>query len=221
MALIYVVVLSEVLSAKLGGIEKPGAYAVYLLAGITAWGLFAEILNRSLSMFLEYANTMKKIAFPKIFLPVVVLGGALINNGLLVLAVASIIALYGFYPSFDWFAILAAMFVTILLAFGLGIFLGVLNVFARDVSQVMLVVMNVWFWLTPIVYAKSMVSLPVQNLIDLNPMTPVVAIYQDVIVGSAPPDFVALLYPLALGACFMFASSVVFWRATPELVDAL
>lgn len=221
MALIYVIVLSEVLSAKLGGVEKPGAYAVYLLAGITAWGLFAEILNRCLSMFLEYANTLKKIAFPKVFLPVVVLGSALINNGLLMMAVTVIITFYGFYPSLDWLAIIAAMVVTIFLAFGLGIFLGVLNVFARDVSQVMLVVMNVWFWLTPIVYAKSMVSLPVQQAINLNPMTPVVEIYQNAIVGNAAPDLVSLLFPLFVGCCLMLASGIVFWRATPELVDAL
>lgn len=221
MALIYLVVLSEVLSARLGGTDRPGAYAVYLLAGITAWGLFGEILNRCLTMFLEYANTMKKIAFPKVFLPVVVLGSALINNLLLMVAVTCIIAFYGFFPNQDWLAIFPAMGVTILLAFGLGIFLGVLNVFARDVSQVMTVVMNVWFWLTPIVYAKSMVSQPVQNIIDLNPMTPIVNVYQSVIVGSAHPDLDSLLYPLILASCLMVASSVVFWRATPELVDAL
>ncbi len=221
MAAIYAVVLSEVLGAKLGGSEKPGAYAVYLLAGITAWGLFSEILNRCLTIFIEYGNTMKKIAFPKIFLPAVVLGSSLINNILLMLVVTAIVALYAFYPSVHWVGVLAAAGASILLAFGFGIFLGILNVFTRDVSQVMMVVMNVWFWLTPIVYAPEMVHDTLASMLVYNPMTPVVEAYHDAIVRGVPADMQSLQYPAAVGLVMVFVSMFVFWRASGEIVDAL
>lgn len=221
MALVYVLVLSEVLGAKIGGVNHVGSYAVYLLSGILAWALFAEILNRCLTMFIEYGNVLKKISFPKIYLPAVVFGSALVNNLLLAFTVMAIIAFYGFLPSPDWIALFAAMGVCVLLGFGLGIFLGILNIFSRDVGQVMIVVTNLWFWLTPIVYVRDVVNSTMGNLLALNPMTPVVEMYQKVIVFREPADYSTLLYPGLLGAALMFVSLIVFWRASSELVDAL
>jgi len=221
MATIYALVLSEVLGAKLGGIEQAGAYSVYLLAGITAWSLFTEILTRCINMFLEYSNVLKKISFPKVYLPIVVLGGALINNGLLFLTVAVIISLYGFFPSFAWISLILPMTVSIMLAFGVGVVLGVMNIFTRDVAQVMTVVTNLWFWLTPIVYTDDQAGSSVGRLLVFNPMTPVVKFYHDVIVYRVTPDYISLLYPACLGLALMLLSGFVFWRASPEIVDAL
>lgn len=221
MATIYVLVLSEVLGAKLGNVDSPGAYSVYLLSGMIAWALFSEILTRCLNMFLEYSNALKKISFPKVYLPIVVLGGALINNGLLFLAVTGLIILYGYMPSFGWLALILPMAVCIMLAFGLGVFLGILNIFTRDVAQVMTVVTNLWFWITPIVYTREMVGGSIGHFLDLNPMTPVVTFYHDVIVYKIPPDYLSLAYPASIGLVLMILSTLVFWRASPEIVDAL
>tara|TARA_R110000803_G_scaffold193552_3_gene256508 strand:- start:2945 stop:3739 length:795 start_codon:yes stop_codon:yes gene_type:complete len=221
MATIYALVLSEVLGAKLGGVERAGAYSVYLLAGIMAWSLFTEILTRCINMFLEYANVLKKISFPKVYLPIVILGGALINNVLLFVTVAAIIALYGFYPQFGWIALILPMTVSIMLAFGVGVVLGVMNIFTRDVAQVMTVVTNLWFWLTPIVYTDDMVGSTMGRFLVLNPMTPVVKFYHDVLVYQVTPNYFSLLYPACVGVGLMLLSGFVFWRASPEIVDAL
>lgn len=221
MALVYVLILSEVLGAKLGGIEKPGAYSVYLLAGITGWSLFIEVLNRSLNIFIEYGNAMKKINFPKVFLPMVVVGGALLNNVILFSAVVFLISFYGYYPSLHWIALIPAAACLIFLALGLGIFLGILNVFSRDVGQVMTVVTNVWFWLTPIVYAKSMIGGASVHFVNLNPLTPLIETYQVAIVYGEWPEVSSLAYPSFAAAILIVISAVVFWRASPELVDAL
>lgn len=221
MALIYVLVLSEVLGAKIGGVDHVGSYAVYLLAGILAWALFSEVLTRCLTLFIDYSSAIKKINFPKVYLPIVVLGSALINNFLLAIAIGCIIAFYGFLPSQVWFGILAGMAVILLLGFGIGILLGVLNTFSRDVGQVMLIVTNLWFWLTPIVYVRGALNPTTDALLELNPMTPVVAIYQQVIVFGASPDFGALIYPAVVGAVLFVVSLFIFWRARGELVDAL
>ncbi len=221
MALIYVLILSEILGAKLGGVDKPGAYAIYLLAGFTGWSLFLEVLNRSMSVFIEYANAMKKINFPKVFLPAVVVGGALVNSLLLFSAVVFIIIFYDYFPSIHWLGIIPAALCSIFLALGLGLTLGILNVFSRDVGQVMMVVTNLWFWMTPIVYAKTMISGVALSILQVNPMTPVVTAYQDAIVYGRWPDFSSLAYPALLATGLMVFASIVFWRASPELVDAL
>lgn len=221
MALIYVLILSEVLGAKLGNVDKSGAYSVYLLAGLAAWTLFSEILNRCIGVFVEYANTLKKINFPRICLPFIVLGGALVNHLLLMLAILVIIAFYGFYPSLNWIYLLPVVVVIAVLALGIGVLLGVMNVFSRDVTQVMLVLMNMWFWLTPIVYSPDMVPDRIAPLIGLNPVTPIVLAYHDAILYARMPDWHSLLYPAVLGGVLFAFSLFVFRRASPELVDAL
>ncbi|HDO26019.1 MAG TPA: ABC transporter permease, partial [Nitrospirae bacterium] len=81
--LIYALILSNVLAAKIPGIENKYSYAIYLMAGLLAWTLFNEIITRCLNLFIEQGNLMKKMSFPRITLPSIVIGSCLINYILL------------------------------------------------------------------------------------------------------------------------------------------
>lgn len=221
MALIYVLILSEVLGAKLGNIDKTGGYAVYLLAGVAVWTLFSEILNRCIGIFIEYSSALKKINFPRICLPFIVIGGAVITHLILLIAIMAIIAFFGFYPTYNWIFLIPVLLIAVILAAGLGILLGVMNVFARDVAQVMQVIMNMWFWLTPIVYTLDIVPESIRAYIYINPATSIVSGYQQVIVYEQMPDWQSLAYPASLAVILFALSLFVFRRAAPELVDAL
>jgi len=85
--LIFAFVLSAVLSAKLPGITNQYAYAIYLMAGTLGWSLFAEIVNRCLTLFIDNGNILKKLVFPRIALPLIVTGSAMVNNALLFVAI--------------------------------------------------------------------------------------------------------------------------------------
>lgn len=220
-AAIFALVLSEVLAAKLPGIANKSAYAIYLMSGMAAWGLFTEIVNRSLTVFIEYANTLKKIAFPRLCLPVIVGGSAILNHLLLLGATLVIFAALGHLPGYAWLALPLVTAIIVLFAFGLGIILGLLNVFSRDVAQVMGIVMQLWFWFTPVVYLLESVPARFASLLRLNPMTGLVRAYQQILLYKSLPDWHSLLIPAALAVgLFMFA----FWlfrRASADLVDAL
>lgn len=220
-AAIFAVVLSEVLGARLGGIEDKAAYPIYLIAGLAGWTLFNEILSRCLTVFVEYAGPLKKIAFPRICLPVIVLGSALLNHFLLLVSAAFVFALLGHFPSFSWLALPLGIVLIAMLAFGLGVMLGVFNVFVRDVGHVLTVVLQLWFWLTPIVYSASIVPESARGLIVFNPMTPLVRIYQDALLFGRWPDLTSLVYPAALAVIACLFSFSLFRRASAELVDAL
>src|SRR6266542_1065217 len=96
--LIFAFVLSAVLSAKLPGIANRYAYAIYLMAGILAWSLFIEIVNRCLTLFIDNGNLLKKLVFPRIALPLIVTGSASVNNALLFLAILVIFGVLGHLP---------------------------------------------------------------------------------------------------------------------------
>lgn len=221
-ALIFSMVLGQVLAARLPETQITGAFPIYLLAGTAAWGLFSEILNRSVSIFIEQASVLKKIAFPRLCLPVIVWGSALLNHTVLLVAITLIFAVFfSHFPGRTIVLLPIGAILISLLAFGLGMFLGIINVFSRDIGQAMGVVMQLWFWFTPIVYPRSILPEGLALLVDLNPMSHLVGLYQDALLFDRAPDLVNLVYPLLLGVVTVLFSFAVFRRASSEMVDAL
>src|SRR3546814_8435240 len=83
MVAIYALVLSEVLGAKLPGIDNKFAYALYLVSGILCWSLFVDVVSRCLTVFVENESLLTKLVFPRACLPLIMLGSELVNNTLL------------------------------------------------------------------------------------------------------------------------------------------
>lgn len=219
---IYALILSNILAAKLPGIESTYAYAFYLMAGLLAWNLFSEIMNQCLNLFISNANLLKKMSFPKITLPVIVVGSSFLNNLLLLVAMLVIFLLlgHGFSLTIIWLLPLTALVATFALSFGL--ILGIFNVFLRDIGQVMPIILQVWFWFTPIVYPLSIIPAQYQSLLtSLNPMYPVVNAYQQVIVYNKAPDLSSLLFITLFSLCLLALSAFLFRRASEEMVDVL
>lgn len=221
-AAIFALVLAEVMAAKLPGmVNSKFAYAIYLLSGMLAWSLFSEIVIRCLTVFIDNGNLLKKMLFPRINLPLIIAGSALINNVLLLLAILVVFALLGHVPGtrFAWMPLLILL--TMGLGLGIGLLLGVFNVFIRDVGQVVPIALQLGFWFTPIVYTRDVVPQNVRALLQLNPMTAIVQSFQNVMLFDRPPDFAALAWILAVALLLMMGALALFRRASGEMVDAL
>lgn len=219
--LIFAFVLSAVLSAKLPGINNQYAYAIYLMSGTLGWSLFAEVVNRCLTLFIDNGNILKKLAFPKIALPLIVTGSALVNNALLFVSILIIFGILGQYPGAALLWLPLLMLATIGLAVGLGLGLGVLNVFMRDIGQVVPVVMQFLFWFTPIVYMVNIIPEQYRGWLLLNPLIPIITGYQDVLLYNRAPDLVGLGEVAILAVILLALSLLIFRKASPEMVDQL
>ncbi|WP_060482520.1 ABC transporter permease [Pseudomonas sp. NBRC 111119] len=218
---IYALILSNVLGARLPGIDNKYAYALYLIAGILAWNLFAEIVGRCLTVFIEQGNLMKKMRFPRIALPVIVVGSCLLNNLLLFIAAMIIFALLGHAPNAQMLWLLPLTLVVVAFAVGLGLVLGVLNVFLRDIGQVVPIIMQVWFWFTPIVYSVNIVPDYLKGTLDINPMYAIVTAYHNVLVYKLEPNIAELGVTVAIALGLMGLGLFLFRRASAEMVDSL
>lgn len=221
MVLIYALILSAVLSAKLPGIESQYAYAIYLTAGMLGWSLFSDILNRCLGVFIENANLMKKLVFPKIALPVIITGSCLLNNIALFAVILVVFAVLGHFTpaTLLWVPVLTG--ITVLLALGLGLILGILNVFIRDIGQLMPIIMQFLFWFTPVVYPAEIVPESLQAVLVFNPLFHLVGAYHSVLAYGQAPSLLALGGLTLLGGGLVMMSAVLFRKASPEMVDAL
>ena len=128
--LIYALILSNVLAAKLPGIDNQYAYAIYLMGGLLAWTLFTEIVGRCLNLFIEQGNLMKKVSFPRITLPSIVVGSCLFNNTLLFVSMLGIFALLDHQFTVVMFWLIPLTFIVSVFAMSTGLILGLMNVYA-------------------------------------------------------------------------------------------
>jgi lipopolysaccharide transport system permease protein len=221
MIVVYTVIFAQVMRAKLPGVDNTFAYSIYLCAGVLTWGLFAEITGRAQNMFLEHANLLKKLSFPRLCLPVTVVANAGLNFAIVFGLFTAFLVASGNFPGWAYLALLPILAIQVAFAIGLGISLGVLNVFFRDVGQFFGIFLQFWFWLTPVVYPASILPERVRPLMALNPMANLVAAYQTILVTGQWPRWNSL-WPVALLALLFCALGFrLFKKHAGEMVDEL
>jgi lipopolysaccharide transport system permease protein len=113
------------------------------------------------------------------------------------------------------------MAILILFAIGLGIILGVLNVFFRDVGHFFGVFLQFWFWLTPIVYPITIIPEAFRSLIQWNPMAPIINGFQVIFVQGQYPDWQSLWFVTVLAIFFCFLGLKLFRQHSGDMVDEL
>lgn len=218
---IFAFVLSSVLSARLPGITNQYGYAIYLMAGTLGWSLFSEIVGRCLTLFIDNGNVLKKLVFPRIALPLIVIGSAFVSNVLLFLAILAIFGMLGHWPGTTLLCLPLLMVLNVALGLGLGLGLGVLNVFMRDIGQIVPVLLQFLYWFTPIVYMVDIIPAQYRDGLAFNPMLPIITAYQDVLLYDRLPDWLALAKIALVAAVLLGFSLLLFRKASPEMVDQL
>ncbi|HDL6962199.1 TPA: ABC transporter permease [Yersinia enterocolitica] len=221
MILVYTLVFSQVMKSRLPGDTGTFSYSIYLCIGIITWGLFAEIVSRGQNVFIENAGLLKKLSFPRICLPIVVVLSAVINFIIIFSIFLIFLMLIGNFHLPSIAALIIPLFIQILFATGLGISLGVMNVFFRDIGQFVTVLLQFWFWFTPIVYVMSTLPIQAQYLLRFNPMAVLVDNYQQIIISQHTPNW-SVLWPVALLAIFFcFLGLYLFRKHSADMVDEL
>jgi len=219
--LIYALILSNILATKLPGIDNKYAYAIYLMAGLLAWNLFSEIISRSINLFIAQANLMKKMSFPRITLPSIVVGSCLLNNILLFVSMLAIFAILGHQFTLTMFWLIPLTVIVVILALGIGLILGVMNVFVRDIGQAFTVILQLWFWFTPIVYPITIIPESYRHLLQLNPMYSIVDAYHQILVYNQAPQLQSMIVLSAIAGFLALVGLLLFRRASAEMVDVL
>jgi lipopolysaccharide transport system permease protein len=221
MLTVYTVVFSRIMKAGLPGHTSPWAYSIYLCAGLLAWGLFSELLSRSVSVFVHNANLLKKVSLPKLALPTIILISSLINYAIVMAVFLLFLILTGNFPGWVAFAAIPVLLILIGFTLGLGILCGAINVFYRDIEQTLGVVLQFWFWLTPVVYVSKTLPEGITRLMQANPMWPLITALQGIFLDARWPDWPSLIWPALLSAALLALAMQAFARLSGEIVDEL
>jgi len=187
------------------------SYILYLVCGILPWQFFAQSVTASTGSIVSNANLVKKaVGFPSEILPVIKVMSNLLSHLIGMLILILIIAIFhgvSFYIPF----IFVYMLPTLIFAIGVGWIVAGLNVYLRDVQQVMPLVLMAGFFFTPIFYSPSSVPEPILTVLSLNPMFHAVIGYRYALLTGRilPPGSLAYLL---ITSFFIFGLGGVFFR---------
>lgn len=221
MIIVYTVIFSQVMKTRLPGVDNTFAYSIYLCSGVLTWGLFAELVSRGQNVFIDNANLLKKINFPRLCLPVIVVFNALLNFAIVFSLFTIFLIVSGNFPGIVYFSIFPVLLILIMFSIGFGIAIGVLNVFFRDIGQFFGILIQFWFWFTPIIYSVSILPDGVREYINYNPMAGVVAACQTILVKGEYPVWSELLPVTVAGVVLCCVGMRLFRKHAGEMVDEL
>lgn len=174
-------------------------FPLFLLSGLLPWMFFAGALAQATGSIADNGPLIRKVAFPRLALPC----GAVASQFVQFLLMYSVIVPVGLLlgsglpPSLA--GIVPVLALQLVFTAGLGLALATAHTYFRDTRHLVEVVLQVWFWATPIVYSPALVPAPLERLLALNPMTHFVTAYRRAVLdGRWPgPDTLALLAALA------------------------
>ncbi len=201
--------------------DESGAtsFAVFFLTAFFPWLMVSDALERASSSLVRNSVLVTKVLFPCELLPVSSVIVAHIINGIGLLLLIFYLAWIGkLAPS--WLLLPVLLGLQLVFTLGLCYFLAALVVFIRDLQEALRILLNVWFYATPVLYPASYLPEGLRFWLSLNPLTPLVDAYRACLLGLVFP-----WRPLIILAVFAFASYTIgswfFHRSKRAFADVL
>ena len=198
-------------------------FVVWLAAGMAPWFAFAAIVTSSATAIVQYAHLIKKTVFPVVILPVVKVATNMVSHGAFVLLLMVLLVFNGMNLSFYFFQAIYYYLCLCLLTLSIGYAVSALHVFARDVGQIVGVLMQVGFWGSAIFWDMSIMPEKVQAVLKLNPVYYVIQGYRDSFIAFVPfwERMGYTLYFWSITALLMVVGSIIFKKLQPQFADVL
>lgn len=212
---VYTMVFSVIMRS---GIEK---YYIYLFVALVPWIFFATSLTASASSIIGNKDLIKKIYFPRLIIPMSVVNGAFMNMIFTMVVVFGALIVSGIGISRYIIFLPIIMILEYLLALGISFIVSALNVYFRDLEHILGIVTMAWMYMTPILYDINMVPENLQSIFKLNPMTPIILAFRDVLYYKTMPDLsnMGLIFIWSIG--FIIVGYALFQKLKKGFAEEL
>lgn len=223
--LIYTYVFSIVLRVKLTLNSLPEnnfTFGLWLFAGLLPWIAFSGGLMQSAASVVGQPNLVKKVVFPLALLPLVPILSTFIESSFGLMALIVFVAVQA-HTLHTTLALLPLIWITqLLLTAGLGYLAAGLTVFLRDIPQTLGVVLNIWMYLTPIIYPASAIPEAWRNWVFwLNPLTAIAEVYRDLILVGEVQHWGEWGVASGISMIIFCSGFAVYKRLRPAFADVL
>lgn len=222
--LIFISVLYGVFTIGLrSGRSMEVPFVVYLITGMIAWNFFAEILNSMPGVIRSHSFLVNKVDFRLSVLPIVKILSVVIPHFVFVVIALAVCWYNGIAPSLYTLQVLYYLSAMIALLLGLGWMTSSTSLFVRDVANVVKIIVQFGFWLTPIFWDIKKIPAAYQWIIKLNPMYYIVSGYRDSLVFHVPfwTRPVETLYFWAVILIFLYLGITIFSKLRPHFAEVV
>lgn len=203
-----------------GGLSEAWAYALNVLAGLTVFNFFAEILGRAPSAVLSQPNLVTKVRFPLMLLPAVTTGVAMVHIGMGVLALV-LTGLVTGSLSIQMLWLPLWLLPVVLYGTALSLLLSSLGVYVRDIGQAMPAVISLLMFLTPIFYPLAAVPENLRSFFEINPVGWAAESLRGLLLDSRSLDLSTWLVHLVVSAVATVVAVWVFRQLEEGFSDVL
>jgi lipopolysaccharide transport system permease protein len=219
--LLYTFLFSIILKVRFDTGEGTSSFVVYLLAGLIPWIFFSEATLKGSSVFIENAHIIKKVKFPLEICVASVILSSMSTFFIYLFFYLAALVFFGLLKFHTAPLIIFPLIIQVLLISGLSFGLGSIAVFFRDINQAIGMILNILFFLMPIVYPSAAIPERLRWIFDINPFYFIVEMYRAFLIQGKIPEMFPVLYPLLFSLFIFFAGYYIFSKTRDAFKDVL
>ena len=197
-------------------------YYLFLFVALIPWMFFSSSIMGGSTSILSNQSMVTKIYFPREVLPISVVTGAFVNMLYCFIVVLAVVLVFSDRVNFvAWFYLPVIAIIEYILALGFALIAAAVTVYIRDLEHILGIVTMAWQFLTPVMYGIDMVPDEYLFIFNLNPMSPIIVAYCDILYYGRIPHMETLISALVFGILFAILGFIVFGRLKRNFAEEL
>lgn len=215
MIVVYTVAFNYVMKMKVPN------FPIFLFSALLPWNFLSSTLSMGVTSITENSNLVKKVYFPREVLPLSIVLVNLFHFCLSFLVLIPALLFFKIIPGFSFLFLVVIVFFQTLFVLGLTLLASALDVYYKDVKHFLEVMLNLWFWLTPIIWPLNMVPDKLQYYVYLNPFTSFVQAYRDIILHNQFPNPFILTILVVTGILVFLLGALIFQKKQRRFAEEI
>jgi ABC-2 type transport system permease protein len=215
MIVVYTVAFKYVMKFKVSN------FPIFLFSALLPWNFLSSTLSMGVTSITENSNLVKKVYFPREILPLSIVLVNLFHFCLSFLVLIPALLFFKIIPGFSFFFLTVVVFFQTLFVLGLTLMASALDVYYKDVKHFLEVLLNLWFWLTPIIWPLSLAPEKFKNFIWFNPFTSFIQAFRDIILDNRLPKPLTLTIMIVAGILFFILGALVFQKKQRRFAEEI
>jgi lipopolysaccharide transport system permease protein len=215
-------VIFTVIFGKFAKIPSEGLpYPVFAYAALLPWTYFSQAVSRSGVGLVNNANLLTKVYFPRLIIPLAATLAPAVDFSVSFLVLLGLMTWFEIVPTWGVLALPLFMLTALLTALTVSLWLAPLNVRYRDVGHTLPLLVQLWMYISPVVYPVSLIPERWRLIYSLNPMAGVIEGFRWALLGKESPDFLAMGVSMTIMAMLLFAGLLFFKKMERTFADVV
>lgn len=192
-------------------------YPIFAYSGLVVWTYFANSLSRASDSILDHESLITKVYFPRLLIPVAAVMAGLVDFAIAFAVLVALVISYGFVPTAAVLTLPLFVLLAVMTALAVSLWLSALNAQYRDIRFLVPVLVQLWFFSTPIIYPTDLIPEGWRTLYEvLNPMVGVVESFRWALLGTGEPPSITLLISVVMVTA-IFVSGLYYFRKMEKI----